>query len=82
MLDALKDVGNNTCESCFKRHGACLWLLPGHFQQIKMSNTGVAIVLSKCSIFLALKYTNGIKFLSKAVDFHKVAGYPQNFNRR
>ena len=33
------------------RDNTCLWLIPSHFQQIKVSIMSVSIVLSRCSIF-------------------------------
>ena len=33
-------------------HNVCLWLVPSHFHQIKMSNTGVSIVFSKYSLIM------------------------------
>ena len=37
-------------------HNTCLWLVPSHFQRIKLSNTSIIHVLSKYSIFLPVVY--------------------------
>ena len=39
-------------------HNTCLWLVPRHFQQIKISHSSVSIVLSRYSIIVAGSVTN------------------------
>ena len=38
----------------------CWWLVPSHFQWIKMSYTTVSIVLSRCAISLRVVYINDL----------------------
>ena len=61
-------VHNTKPESCIKlSHNTCLWVVPSHFQPIKMSNRSVSTMLSKYSIFFA----GNVWFCFK-IPFHHV----------